>query len=210
MGCSSTTDRIALGTYSVGACWVIAWTQSAVQFLPSELYFYSYAGLNQFFQMTGNGDGIGLWQCHYKITCTKLVVCMKSFHLFYTTMIAKMNTKDDIKNALFGNFWRIEYFYIKTVDDATFKKSVNGKSISITSCNKNKKEMAKKPTIDKKTTTFNAISVYLLEDTFFNRRRSWNSKNINRQTLAKTIESDFHLQFTTAFNADRHNRYLCF
>jgi hypothetical protein len=41
-------------------------------------------------------------------------------------MIAKMNTKDDIKNALSAIFEELNT-YIKTVDDATFKKSVNGK-----------------------------------------------------------------------------------
>jgi hypothetical protein len=41
-------------------------------------------------------------------------------------MIAKMNTKDDIKNALSAIFEELNT-YIKTVDDAAFKKSVNGK-----------------------------------------------------------------------------------
>lgn len=41
-------------------------------------------------------------------------------------MIAKMNTKDDIKNALSEIFDEMNA-YTKTVDDATFKKSINNK-----------------------------------------------------------------------------------
>ena len=41
-------------------------------------------------------------------------------------MILKMNTKDDIKNALTKVFEELNA-YIKNVDDTTFQKSINGK-----------------------------------------------------------------------------------